>query len=227
MRVHARLAVRLHVEHHGSGPPVVLTHGGGSSSGTWREQVTALATSHRVTVWDLPGHGRSERPDDPSAYTRDTVLAHLEAIVEEAGAGGPVALVGHSLGGYLSLALAIVRPELVRTIVAVATGPGFRDEESRRNWNDGIVAWGAGLGLPAHVAAVAAQPDALVIDRLGEIIAPVLVVVGSRDRRFHAATGYFERKLGARALVVDGAGHHVHETHAAEINAAILHHIVL
>jgi pimeloyl-ACP methyl ester carboxylesterase len=214
--------VRLHVEHHGSGEPLVLTHGGGSTGETWREQVAALATRHSVTVWDLPGHGRSERPDDPGQYTRDALLGHLGALVAAAGGGGPVALVGHSLGGYLSLALAIVRPELVRAIVAVATGPGFRDEESRRQWNEGIVTWGSGLGLPAHVAAVAAQPDALVIDRLAEISVPVLVVVGSRDRRFHAATEYFERKLGARVLVVDGAGHHVHETHAAEVNAAIV-----
>lgn len=213
--------VRLHVERHGAGDAVVLSHGAGGSVATWSAQIADLSQRWSVTAWDLRGHGRSERPDDPGAYTRDAALDDLGGVVAGAAGGQPAVLVGHSLGGYLSFALAILHPELVRGIVAVATGPGFRDEDARRRWNDGLAATGESLGVPARVAALAAQPDSLVIDRIDEVKVPVLAVVGSRDRRFLDAAAYFERKLGARLLTVEGAGHHVHETHADTVNAAI------
>lgn len=217
--------MRLHVEHHGppDAAPILLTHGGGDDSSTWRGQVPHLATRWRVTTWDLRGHGRSERPEGAEHYDRAAAIADLLAVLATAGvdATRPATLVGHSLGGYLSLAATILHPELVRSLVLVATGPGFRDAEARRRWNDGIAALAPRLGLPADVARLAEQPDALVIDRLAEVACPVLVVVGSEDSRYHAGCRYLERVLDAELVVVPEAGHHVHVTHAAVVSEGI------
>ncbi|HRE01405.1 MAG TPA: alpha/beta fold hydrolase, partial [Ilumatobacteraceae bacterium] len=63
------------------------------------------------------------------------VLAHLDGLLAEI--GQPVVLVGHSLGGYLSLAYVASRPEAaVSGVVVLNTGPGFRDPVKREGWNE-------------------------------------------------------------------------------------------
>ncbi|MCB0979092.1 MAG: alpha/beta fold hydrolase, partial [Ilumatobacter sp.] len=74
----------------------------GSSSATWEECMRLLAPRHHVVAVDLLGHGQSPVPEDPAEYTRDKALADIDDIL--AGVGEPAVLVGHSLGGYLSLA---------------------------------------------------------------------------------------------------------------------------
>lgn len=213
--------MKLHIEQRGDGPPLVMTHGVGSSSATWAAQIPVLEGSFSLTYWDLRGHGSSDRPEDPQCYSRDLALNDLRDVVEMAGSGEPVILVGHSLGGYLSLALAISQPSLVRALVLVATGPGFRDPEARDKWNSGMAKVAAAFDLPDFVAKIAEQPDALVIDGISDIKVPTLLIVGERDRRYHAGCSYLERKLDAKSIMVDGAGHMVHETHFADVNAAM------
>lgn len=215
----------LHRDKVGEGPTLVLTHGVGASSETWACQIPALAVNFAVTSWDLRGHGRSERPCDPACYSRDLALDDLRDIVESAGTPGtpeaPAVLMGHSLGGYLSMALAISRPSLVRALVLIATGPGFRDPEAREKWNAGMDRMAASFDLPSFVAGIAAQPDALVMDGLLTIAAPTLLIVGERDKRYHGGCAYLERKLSASLVTIEGAGHLVHETHAEEVNRAV------
>lgn len=221
MRAEAGLAgpsVRLHTERWGRGAPLVLTHGLGSSSATWSPLRPHLPPGWALTSWDLRGHGRS---DHAQVYSRDVALTDLAAIVEGAAAGTPAVLVGHSLGGYLSLALAIARPELVRGLVLIAAGPGFGDERRRRAWNRMLVERATSLGVPVPVTGLCAQPDAFVLDGLDRVQVPVAAVVGERDRRFHAAAAVFQRRLGARVQVVRGAGHHPHESHPAEVGVAV------
>ncbi|MEZ5235555.1 MAG: alpha/beta fold hydrolase [Acidimicrobiales bacterium] len=99
----------LHVERHGRGPLVLCTHGGADTGDTWREQVGFLAGLGRTAVsWDLRGHGRSAAPLDPAYYSRELAVADIGALVDSA--PGPAVLMGHSLGGYLSLAFACATP---------------------------------------------------------------------------------------------------------------------
>lgn len=211
--------VRLHTERWDSGAPLLLTHGLGSSSATWLPLRPYLRPGWAVTSWDLRGHGRSAAAE---VYSRDAALADLAAVVEEAAGGAPTVLVGHSLGGYLSLALAISRPELVRALVLVAAGPGFRDQRRREAWNRMLSEQATRLGVPEAVTGLCTQPDAFVLDGLDRVDVPVVAVVGARDRRFHAAAEVFRQRLGARVRVVPGAGHHPHETHPAEVATAIV-----
>lgn len=144
-----------------------------------------------------------------------------------ANAGGsadnPAVLIGHSLGGYLSLCAAVRYPRLVKALVLISTGPGFRDETVREQWNR--YALSMDLGADAHPAArqLGVHSDANVIDGLGSIKVPVLVIVGSEDRRFLPAKDYLASRIpNASSLVIGGGRHAVHKTHSAEVEQAIL-----
>jgi pimeloyl-ACP methyl ester carboxylesterase len=212
---------RVYHEVQGSGPGVVLTHGFGDTSETWSEQLAALSKRHAVHCWDLLGHGRSAKPTDPAAYSRDGAvdeLGRIAALCEE-----PAVLVGHSLGGYLSQCLALRKPERVRGLVLINTGPGFRDPAGRERWNRGAHAALARFDVPPESVAMLEQHDSFVIDHLDEIRVPVLALAGGRDRFYHGALSYYERRLpDIETQIVPDSGHHVHRTHADTVNAAIV-----
>jgi pimeloyl-ACP methyl ester carboxylesterase len=67
------------------------------------------------------------------------------------------------------------------------------------------------------------QTDSIVMDGLGAIGCPTLLLVGGKDRRFLPAQKYLERAIpDARSLVIPGAGHAVHRSNGTEMKAAIL-----
>ncbi|WP_067671955.1 alpha/beta fold hydrolase [Nocardia miyunensis] len=107
----------------GSGPAVVLLHGGGpgaSGLSNYSRNVDALAERFRVIVPDLPGYGRSEKRIDQSDPFGDLARA-VGGLLDELGA--PTAhLVGNSYGGAAALRLAMDRPEKVGRMVLL--GPG-------------------------------------------------------------------------------------------------------
>lgn len=219
----------LHIEARGQGPAVVFTHGFGRTGDTWKRQADALAADHHVVTWDLRGHGRSAIPAGP--YTREDALADLADLVEAAVAegGGPALLVGHSLGGYLSLAHTLLRPETVRGLAVLSTGPGFRNPDSREKYNRGIARVTAASGLPADVGEVGFQKDSMVIDRLAEITCPVVVIGGTEDRPVYlAGVRYLGERLPQATLVeIEGAGHEPHLDRPDEVTAALRAHEAL
>ena len=118
----------------GAGPAVLMTHGFNDSSEIFAANANALSGDHRVVTWDLRGHGASDSPEDPAAYSLELSLVDMASLLDHAGAESAV-LVGHSLGGYLSLSFRLVPPERVRGLVLVGSGPGFRKSEGRDAWN--------------------------------------------------------------------------------------------
>jgi pimeloyl-ACP methyl ester carboxylesterase len=100
-------------------PPLLLIHGSGFSGASWSPLVPALASRHRVVRIDLPGCGQS--PPAPS-YDVPVQAGRVAALLDELGLG-PVTAVGHSSGGYVATALTEQRPELVRSLVLMSTGP--------------------------------------------------------------------------------------------------------
>ena len=100
----------------GAGPPVVLLHGPGEFSAVWGRAIPDLATSHRVIVPDLPGHGASGLPD--GRLDLDRVLAWLSELIDRT-CGRPPTVVGHLMGGAIALRFAANRPDRVRSLVLV------------------------------------------------------------------------------------------------------------
>jgi pimeloyl-ACP methyl ester carboxylesterase len=211
----------LHVVREGAGPGVLCSHGVGDDLHVWDAVVPALAAEAEVVRWDLRGHGASARPADPAWYSRDTGVADLAALIATFDA--PPVLVGHSLGGYLSLAHEMLHPGHVRALVLVAAGPGFRAPAGRAGWNASMDKLIARLGMPAEVAGVAHMHDDLVISRLGEIAIPVTLVLGADDHRFEPGMRALQAKLpDADLLLVDGVGHDL-QTAAPEAVVGAVH----
>jgi pimeloyl-ACP methyl ester carboxylesterase len=206
----------MHLDVTGSGPAVVFTHGFADDSTTFDGLTALLAPEHRVYRWDLPGHGRSGVESAPA--TRRTALRWLDAVVRSVGEG-PAVLVGHSLGGYLSLCRAVLDPNGVAGLVLLATGRGYRKASKRAEWNAFIADYASTRGVDPLARGLGLQPDSLVLDGLSAIDLPVLVMVGGDDRRYHPGSRVIAAEVpGADLVVIDGAGHFPHRSHAAEMH---------
>jgi pimeloyl-ACP methyl ester carboxylesterase len=116
--------VALYAEETGHGAPILLLHGLGESTFTWRNVVPGLSLSHRVIALDLKGFGRSEKPLD-QAYSADDQAALVAQFIAKRGLTA-VTLVGHSFGGTVALHTALLpgmRDRIARLILISA--PGF------------------------------------------------------------------------------------------------------
>lgn len=111
--------MRLAFTDQGAGPVVVLLHGFPLSRAMWTEQVKALSASHRVIAPDLRGHGESPAPD--GAYTMESMADDVVELLDGLGINDSVALGGLSMGGYVSLALALKYPDRVRALMLLDT----------------------------------------------------------------------------------------------------------
>lgn len=93
-------------------PTIVFVHGTRMSRSYWTPQIEALSDEFRIIAVDLPGHGGHGH----ERFTLDGAVARIAAVIEGQ-AGGRAIVVGLSLGGYVAMALAADRPELVRGLV--------------------------------------------------------------------------------------------------------------
>ena len=109
----------LHYNVTGQGRPIVLVHGLSGSSRWWRRNIPALARGHRVYVVDLAGYGQARRHRALGVRKAAVLITewmdHLDL--------RDVALIGHSMGGHISLHVAALSPDRVRHLVlACASG---------------------------------------------------------------------------------------------------------
>jgi pimeloyl-ACP methyl ester carboxylesterase len=203
---------------------LIATHGYGGSAAVWSRLLAELGPLLRAPVkaqvWDLPGHG-TRRADSCGPHDIDTVTGELRLRVTRS--PRPPVLLGHSLGGYLSLRCALTTDAPVRAIVVVSTGPGFRDPRARAGWNATMDRLTGALGLPPETASIAYMTDALVLERLAEGRVPALVVRGAADRPEYRAGGTVirDRWPGAQLHEIPDAAHEPHRTHPAEVARAV------
>lgn len=117
----------LHIWSHGrdDAPPVLLSHGATLDHESWAPQIEALAAHYRVLTWDLRGHGLSQPLD--GKFTMERGAADIQAILDHFGIE-TVALVGLSIGSYISQRFVYEHPERVGALVSFdATSlTGFR-----------------------------------------------------------------------------------------------------
>lgn len=240
-----RDGVRIWYQDHGSGPPVLLSHGYSATSRMWAGQVAAFAPKYRVLTWDMRGHGGSASPDDPALYSESATVDDMAAVLDQCDVGRAV-VGGLSLGGYMSLAFYLKYPERVRALMLFDTGPGYRNAEARAGWNriaeqrartldekglDALRAGGDEVRVSLHHSApglahaargMLAQSDSRVIEALPAITVPTLVLVGERDEPFLAATDMMAAKIPhATKVVVPDAGHASNIMNPAAFNEAV------
>ncbi len=111
----------------GSGKPVILIHGFGETGSVWDRQVAALQSSFRLIVPDLPGSGLSEEIPDMSM---EGLAESIHSIIHEENIHAcPV--IGHSMGGYVTLALADYYPNHVSAL-GLFHSTAFADSEEKK-----------------------------------------------------------------------------------------------
>ncbi|MCF8308444.1 MAG: alpha/beta hydrolase [Bacteroidales bacterium] len=114
----------------GSGKTIVLLHGFLENKNIWYSMVGVLSQDFHVVTIDLPGHGESEVLDP----VHD--MGSMASVVKEILASLDVReclLVGHSMGGYVSLAFAELFPHMVKGLVLFHSQAAADDEEGKRN----------------------------------------------------------------------------------------------
>jgi pimeloyl-ACP methyl ester carboxylesterase len=123
---------QVYVEQAGQGEAVVLLHGFGASSYSWRRMIPQLAKSFHVVAPDFSGFGYTERPRTPASYTRQGQEALVLGVLDALGIDR-AHVVGHSYGGGLALYLAARHPERVRSLVLIdSTKPSYANDRRSR-----------------------------------------------------------------------------------------------
>ena len=111
----------LHYTSQGSGPAVILIHGLATSHHDWEAFASELsARGYQVFAVDMFGHGDSPKPNMPKLYNFKVVFGTLMEWIDSLEIERPFALVGHSMGGYMSLMYALRRPDEVRCLSLLA-----------------------------------------------------------------------------------------------------------
>ncbi len=217
----------------GQGDPVVLLHGWGASSQSLAPLSGALNDSFRVLAVDLPGFGWSMAP--PTAWGIAEYAQHVEGLMRETEIKA-AALVGHSFGGRIAIALAAKQPALVSRLVLVASA-GIRPPRRAgyyvrvscaklTRWFFSLPGWGATgqymitrllgrFGSRDYLAAGAMRPTLVKVVNedlrplLPAVQAPTLILWGDRDEEVprRAMEIMAAHIPNARLVVFEGAGH--------------------
>ncbi|MEP6990223.1 MAG: alpha/beta fold hydrolase [bacterium] len=102
-----------------SQPAVLLLHGWGASLYMWRDWFQPLVSAGRyVIAVDLPGHGLSDKPDDPRAYRLESLMTTVRTVIDQEGLES-VDIVAQSMAGTIALELALEQDSRVRRTILV------------------------------------------------------------------------------------------------------------
>lgn len=129
--------IRIHFAEAGEGPALVLLHGLSATHANWEFTIPAFADRWRVIAPDLPGHGRSAKPDAP--YTIDFHAGVIRSLGRELGIPEAV-VVGNSLGGQIAIELGLSYPMWARALVLAAPAGGFGTSVQALRWAIGAAA---------------------------------------------------------------------------------------
>jgi pimeloyl-ACP methyl ester carboxylesterase len=199
--------VRVFYRDAGTGPPIVLLHGGwGYEIYPFDRQIAALAARHRVVAPDRTGYGQSGRLDRQESDFHHRAAAETLAVVDALGLERPVVW-GHSDGAVIALLMGLADPDRLSGVIAEAAhfyrqkpasaaffATMMRDPDGLGERVAGVLAGEHGDGWRdlirtngdawRRIAGEAAAPGAdLYGGRLSELRVPLLVIHGARDPR--------------------------------------------
>lgn len=136
-------SVYIHYQVEGSGPPLVLHHGMGDNIVSWQEYgyTEPLKKQFQLVLIDGRGHGGSDKPHDPDAYSLPLRVSDVVAVLDDLGIGAAHYL-GYSLGGWTGLGMAKFAPERLRSLIIGGAQPYSQSMQMFREvLRGGIGAW--------------------------------------------------------------------------------------
>jgi pimeloyl-ACP methyl ester carboxylesterase len=218
--------------HRDARPPVVFLHGliMDNLSSFYYTVAPAVAAKSDTVLFDLRGHGRSERP--PTGYRIEDGVDDLFGILDALGLDGPVHLVANSFGGTIALAAALRRPARVAGMVLIEAHPAFSGwgNEIMEDLTD-LVSGFDDPGMREYLANEAPRTlrrmvktceDLVTVssmgadlraseptdpDRLATLSCPTLLLYGENSDIIDRAYVLEESIAGAELVIVDGCSH--------------------
>lgn len=234
MPVSGDLFYSLHCEKSIENPPLVLIHGAGGTRLYWPPEIRRLP-GFCVYAPDLPGHGKSELRDGQQSIDKyaDILVEWLEAVHLRR-----AVFVGHSMGGAVALSIALQYPERVIGLGLVSSGARLRVNPTILNYAadsttyikaaDLLVSYSFSSNAPKRLVKLATsrmletRQSVLIgdfqacdrfdiMDKLGVIKQPTLVVCGAEDQLTPLRYAQFLATSipDANLVVIPGAGHMV------------------
>ena len=162
--------LRLAYRRRGSGPCLLLLHGGLCDGRVWRVELDSLSDEFTVIAWDAPGCGESSDP--PDHFRLPDYAACLDGLIAQLGVG-PAHLLGHSWGSSLALELFRLHSDAVRSLILAAAYAGWAgslppDEVARRlEFALAVADLAPGDFTPTSLAG--SFTDAIPVDRAAEL----------------------------------------------------------
>ena len=231
--------IELYYETQGVGQPLLLIHGLGSSTHDWELQVPEFCKRYQVIMFDLRGHGKSDKPTGP--YTIPMFAQDAADLLKALGVAS-AHIVGISLGGGVAFQFALDHPAMVKTLTIVNSGPmiatpggdGKKEIESRiaivqqlgmramgqalaprlfpkpehANLRESFIESWAQNDPRAYVDALLSMVDWNVIDQIGSIQAPTLVISSDQDYSPVSLKKTYVKLMPNAELVVIADAHH-------------------
>lgn len=226
--------VSLYYETYGSGPPVLVLHGGAATLESMHYQIVHLARDHLVIAVDSRGHGRSSDLPGPMHYAdmaQDVIGLMDQLHIARAD------IIGWSDGGNIGLDMAMRRPERVGRLVTIGANfdaaglvnPNSPASPDNDDFADDKTIYRTLSDTPDNWPVVYRQVTEMwraephyTTAELGTIRSPVLVLAGDHDavRRSHT-DALAEAIPGAQETIFPHAGHMVLMTEPKAVNGAI------
>ncbi len=218
----------------GEGEPIVLVHGLSGSTLWWRRNVPELSQHYKIYLVDLPGFGAARHRYGRFVLKQaaDWLIAWMDAIGLK-----KTHLIGHSMGGYICMEIAIHRPDLVLRLVLV--DPAFKPV-AHSVWGYTLPLLEAARYLTPHFFPILAY-DSLragpltllratrdlialdITDEIAHITQPVLLVWGENDTLVPPSLGHMLREElpNARLLTFKHAAHVAMFDQPVQFNKAV------
>jgi len=238
--------IELYYEQYGEGEPIIFSHGWLDDCSLWNSQIRLFAENHMVISYDHRGHGRSDKPRND--YSVETLSDDLRSFVQMLKLE-KVNLVGFSLGGMAALMFTLQHPAEVSKLVLVGTTAKMPlsmhilealwrmlpyqtvvkmiskykfYKPTQQTISENI---SRAMHVPKYAAYKCLQEFTRNYDirnRVSEIKAPTLIIVGEKDRINMEASKLLNRDIeGSRLRIISGCGHSVMIEKAEEFNQIV------
>lgn len=139
----------IHIAESGIGQPIILLHGFCENHQIWHGLTAKLASNYKVLAVDLPGFGHSI-PLPENCTTLEEIAGIIAKEITQRNLGRAFIL-GHSLGGYVALALAEIYPQLFQGLILV-NSTTFSDREDKKRTRDKVISFISKHGVAPFIS---------------------------------------------------------------------------